>query len=205
MPRLKSGVIGPTLFCTGSSLHLSFLSLSSLIITLANYYKRFLENSLVCISLIRPVVYLLLWPIAFWLIFILTNYRSDTRFLENSLVCIYFFVPFKSNYHSDQLLHKILGKLSCLHLSCLSLSSLIITLTNYHSDQLSLWPIVTLANYHSDQLSLWPVITLTNCHTKLLENSSTDSEKKTAAIFEGRLVVILWFSRVSCVSWKRVG
>ena len=88
-----------------SCLHLSCLSLSSLIITLTNSYKRVLENSLVCISLIRPVVYLLLWPIAFWLIFILTNYRSDTSSWKTLLFAYIF----------------------------LSLSSLIITLTNCHT------------------------------------------------------------------------
>ena len=50
-----------------------------------------------------------------------------------------FFLSFKSNYHSDQWPHKILGKLSCLHLTLYpSLSSLIAILTNYHSDQLPL-------------------------------------------------------------------
>ena len=53
-----------------------------------------------------------------------------------------FLVPFKSNYHSDQLLQKIFGKFSCSHLAYTT-HSLFITLTyciltNFHSDQLSL-------------------------------------------------------------------
>ena len=62
---------------------------------------------------------------------------------------------------------------------------------------------------HSDQLSLWPFITPTNCHSdqlpyKILGKLSNRLWNKAAAIFEGRPVVIFWFSRVSCVSWKGV-
>ena len=53
-----------------------------------------------------------------------------------------FFVPFKSNYYSDQFLQKGFGKFSCLHLAYPT-RSLFITLTyciltNFHSEQLSL-------------------------------------------------------------------
>ena len=57
-----------------------------------------------------------------------------------------FFVPFKSYYHSDQFLQKGFGKFSCLHLAYPT-RSLFITLTycvltNFHSEQLSLWHMI---------------------------------------------------------------
>ena len=107
---------------------------------------------------------------------ILCHHHWSNTLLHWVLFASIFFVPFKSNYHSDQFLQKMFGKFSCLHLAYPT-RSLFITLTyciltNFHSDQLSLWHKILgkLSCLHIFFLSLSSlIITLTNCHTRFLE------------------------------------